>query len=468
MSVTLHQGDCLDVLRTLPDSSVDAIVTDPPAGIAFMGKEWDHHKGGRAQWVAWMSAVAAECLRVLKPGGHALVWALPRTSHWTGTAWEDAGFEARDKVYHAFGSGFPKSLDISKAINREAGATRVVVGVANRKMTNSVLSRAKQAQHGYRPEGEAYANEDSGGLTPPPATPEAAQWEGWGTALKPAVEEWWLFRKPISEATVAANVLRWGTGAINVGACRVGTEGDDRPLKWASPRDGIWSTDSAAKAEATTSTQGRYPAHLIHDGSAEVAGCFPVTTSGGRDKASVAPSENRSMSGMNYPRQRGNISEASTGSAARFFQACAWDADDTEALRLIYCAKASKRDRDEGCEHITETPIAWGNQAQAELKRGNTEFRADGDASKHNKVEQRRNHHPTVKPTGLMRHFARLITPPGGVVLDPFMGSGSTGKGAILEGFAFIGIEQDAAYFAIAQARIDAAANPLRHMEASA
>jgi hypothetical protein len=163
----IHQvlnGDCLDVLRGLADNSVDSIVTDPPAGIAFMGKEWDRDKGGRDAWIAWMRSVAAECLRVIKPGGHAFVWAIPRTSHWTGMAWEDAGWQPRDKCYHIFGSGFPKSHNLS------------------------------------------------------------GEWDGWGTALKPAAEEWWLFRKPLSESTVAANVLKWGTGALNIDGCRVGDE----------------------------------------------------------------------------------------------------------------------------------------------------------------------------------------------------------------------------------------------------
>jgi site-specific DNA-methyltransferase (adenine-specific) len=357
----LH-GDCLEVLKTLPDNSVDAVVTDPPAGIAFMGKSWDKDKGGRNQWIAWMSEVAAECLRVIKPGGHALVWAIPRTSHWTGTAWEDAGWDCRDKIFHCFGSGFPKSLDVSKAIDRAAGAEREVVGKRweqNRKPNTK--------EHGRYGE---YGPDD--GLLTAPATPSAKQWEGWGTALKPAVEEWWLFRKPLAEKTVAANVLEHGTGALNIDGCRV---------KYASHQDKKTSARNGEYGESKPScflgnkqimhgkqnSQGRFPAHLIHDGSEEVLACFP------------------------------DIS----GSAARFF----------------YCAKASKRDRDEGLD---------------------------------------RNHHPTVKPTELMRYLCRLITPPGGTILDPFCGSGSTGKGAILEDFNFIGIEQDAEYVEIAKARIAA------------
>jgi len=203
----IHQvlnGDCLEVLRGMADNSVDSIVTDPPAGIAFMGKEWDRDKGGRDAWIAWMRSVAAECLRVIKPGGHAFVWAIPRTSHWTGMAWEDAGWQPRDKCYHIFGSGFPKSHNLS------------------------------------------------------------GEWNGWGTALKPAAEEWWLFRKPLA-GTVAANVLAWGTGALNVDGCRVG----DDVVGWGGGQGGSPDPTQSkgrnyrmAAGEARPVT-GRWPANLV-------------------------------------------------------------------------------------------------------------------------------------------------------------------------------------------------------------
>jgi hypothetical protein len=184
----VHTGDNLPILKTLADNSVDAIVTDPPAGIGFMGKEWDKDKGGRDKWIEWMSEVAAECLRVIKPGGHALVWALPRTSHWTATAWEDAGWEPRDRICHIFGSGFPKSANISKQIDRMAGAEREVVGSSHRSSTG----RAQQGQGGY-----AFGEEFT---TTAPATDAAKQWDGWGTALKPAYEMWMVMRKPVDIA----------------------------------------------------------------------------------------------------------------------------------------------------------------------------------------------------------------------------------------------------------------------------
>ena len=188
---TLHHGDCLKVLKTLPSCSVDAIVTDPPAGIAFMGKSWDTDKGGRDAWIAWMQSIAQECLRVIKPGGHALVWALPRTSHWTGMAWENAGWEPRDKVVHLFGTGFPKSLNVSKAIDKAAGAEREVVGYSR-----GVGVEDNQGYGGIARGGVGIVQKGIDVPVTASATPEAHQWEGWGTALKPAAEDWWLLRKP--------------------------------------------------------------------------------------------------------------------------------------------------------------------------------------------------------------------------------------------------------------------------------
>jgi DNA modification methylase len=440
MANQLLHGDCLEVMRGLPDNSVDAIVTDPPAGISFMGKDWDKDKGGRAAWVAWMESVARECLRVLKPGGHALVWAIPRTSHWTGMAWEDAGWEPRDKIYHCFGSGFPKSADISKAIDKMAGAQREVVDEKFR---------------GF------HAGKSSGicGKTVPridkitaPATPEAQQWDGWGTALKPAVEEWWLFRKPISEANIAANVLRWGVGGLHIDGCRVeGCESTQRP----NGRTAIWH-DGGMKAGIGGSTQGRFPAHLIHDGSEEVVECFPESESRPAKYAlngkGVGHNENKGSVLTGFGGSAA-VGYNDSGSAARFFKACPDDdLEDAETRRLVYQAKASKADRDEGLEEFEAIHRPNGN------KWTDQDYRVTkGERPPSAEYGPRRNHHPTVKSTNLMRYLCRLITPPGGIVLDPFMGSGSTGKGAALEGFQFIGIEQDAEYLEIARARIAAA-----------
>jgi DNA modification methylase len=414
---TLHHGDCLKVLKTLPSCSVDAIVTDPPAGIAFMGKEWDTDKGGRDAWIAWMQSIAQECLRVIKHGGHALVWALPRTSHWTGMAWENAGWEPRDKIVHLFGTGFPKSLDVSKAIDKAAGVapSRITVN------ESGSLGGLGTAGWNGTPRQLHY---DS------PTTPEAHQWEGWGTALKPAAEDWWLMRKPI-DGTVAGNVLKHGTGALNIDACRIGTE--ERTYDLTMVAGGFETTGGGRNVKSGEKTVvGRWPANVMHDGSAEVVAGFPVLHGHG------SISHKGSAGLFAGAGEHRNVTGGDSGSAARFF----------------YCAKASRRDRDEGCEHLVDRTGAEAVDRE-EGSAGMNSPRA-GASRTANKVK---NHHPTVKHTELMRYLCRLITPPSGVVLDAFMGSGSTGKACMYEGFGFIGIEQDADYLEIAKARIEFALN---------
>jgi len=399
---TLYRGDALEIIPTLEAGSVDAVVTDPPAGIGFMGKKWDHDKGGRDQWITWMSGVAAECLRVLKPGGYALVWALPRTSHWTATAWENAGFEVRDRVAYLFGSGFPKSLNVALEFEHEL------------------------CEYRPGPDGKKrwyYLGEDMPMVqTPPFCNPMANQWVGWGTALKPAVEDWWLLRKPL-EGTVAANVLAHGTGGLNIDACRIGTDA----ISVHNAPKGTFAGGEAGRGSDTESYrthQGRWPANLVHDGSEEVVGLFP------RSKDGVAV-RHRGVSGGNIlcrPKPVGtpDMGYGGSGSAARFF----------------YCAKANKADRDEGLDDVKpgrHNPYGEGREG----------------VGKTGHYQPRRNSHPTVKPTALMRWLVRLVTPPGGVVLDPFMGSGSTGKACAKEGFRFLGLELDAEYFDIACRRIE-------------
>jgi len=310
MKFELHHGDCLDVLKTLADGSVDAIVTDPPAGIAFMGKEWDRDKGGKADWIQWMQSVADQCLRVIKPGGHALVWAIPRTSHWTGTAWEDAGWQPRDKIYHVFGSGFPKSLDISKAIDKAAGAEREVVGP-------KVYAGGHIQNHsggGGQPYSGGYSQCKTGGTTvdTAPATEAAKQWEGWGTALKPAAEEWWLFRKPLI-GTVAANVLEHGTGGLNIGACRVGDTVETWP-KSRSYAPGQMQPGHSGDTQPTGNAPGgRWPANFTHDGSDEVLALFPET--GPTGGSALRSSSRQSEYGMDNCEREVYLDN---GSAARF------------------------------------------------------------------------------------------------------------------------------------------------------
>jgi site-specific DNA-methyltransferase (adenine-specific) len=419
----LWHGDCLDVLRTLPDCSVDSIVSDPPYGLTFMGKRWDYDVPSVEVW--------RECLRVLKPGGHLLAFAGTRTQHRMACRIEDGGFEIRDMIAWVYGSGFPKSLDVSKAIDKAAGAEREVLGPGR---WNHVKGcNDLQSDCLIRPGGQ---HEETA-----PATPEAQQWAGWGTALKPALEPITVARKPLA-GTVAANVLEHGTGALNVDGCRVGTETAGWNGLGETPRNvymGGWSADGIARP-----TIGRWPANLIHDGSEEVLAAFPVTTSG-------------SWSGQKTG--RGSANSGDWGKKDREFH---WQGDSGSAARFFYCAKASKADRDEGCEWLEERDRA---DQSAWVRKCNVcgDTFCDPQTSRPHcghddfsfvSPSPRRNHHPTVKPTDLMRYLCRLVTPPGGVVLDPFMGSGSTGKAAMLESFGFIGIEREAEYVEIAKARI--------------
>jgi len=412
---TLHHADNLAVLRSMPDNSVDSIVTDPPYGLSFMGKRWDYDVPSSELW--------AECLRVLKPGGHLLAFAGTRTQHRMAVRIEDAGFEIRDMIAWVYGSGFPKSLDISKAIDNAAGAEREVVGESpyNARRPNPPVSD-RYAQAGHK----AYITE--------PATEAARQWEGWGTALKPALEPVTVARKPF-DTTVAENVLTHGTGGLNIDGCRVATSDvvtNHARSDASAVSKGIYG-DSAGQETHQTDGQklGRWPANLIHDGSEEVVTGFPQQQGIVGARREGGDKSIFSGGGHNQTQKQkivGGVKDS--GSAARFF----------------YCAKASKSDRDEGCGDVAP------QQRDESRKQGDP----GGDNPRNRGAQPRANHHPTVKPTDLMRYLCRLVTPPGGVVLDPFMGSGSTGKAAMLEGFGFIGIEREAEYVAIAERRIAA------------
>lgn len=380
MSYILHHGNCLDVLRAMDDSCIDSIVTDPPYGLSFMGKKWDYDVPSTEIW--------AECLRVLKPGGHLLAFAGTRTQHRMAVRIEDAGFEIRDMIAWVYGSGFPKSLDVSKAIDKAAGAEREVLGIAGKS------GSARNSMTGDFAGGEYMATS--------PATEAAKQWQGWGTALKPALEPITVARKPLI-GTVAENVLAHGTGGLNIDGCRVSSE---------------------------PHLLGRWPANLIHDGSDEVLSGFPESKSGEKKSGQGGNGDSGIIAFRNKPNI--NYFPSDSGSAARFF----------------YCAKSSRQDRDEGLDGFKKR-MAGSSCARV------SQLMGDESTCIGKSRNPRANIHPTVKPTDLMAYLCRLVTPPGGLVLDPFMGSGSTGKAAMREGFQFCGIEMNAEYMEIARARID-------------
>lgn len=439
--VTVYPGDCCEVLATLPEASVDSVVCDPPYGLQFMGREWDklwrnatnadqayvektdgqltsrarklpdYSAAKPIQMQAFHEQWGREVFRVLKPGGHLVAFSGTRTYHRMVCAIEDAGFEIRDQIGWAYGSGFPKSHDVSKAIDKAAGAERQILTVPRR-------------WAGRDPNGTALGlmNDDAWEAKPDallsvtaPATEAAKQWAGWGTALKPAWEPIVLARKPLA-GTVAENVTRYGTGALNIDGCRVPADGGSpsmlrrdvaRKTGNAPGRPGEYGhtiksriTRERYMEERAGEASGRWPANLVHDGSEEVLAAFPETQSGTGNK-NVANRGNGVTIGNGLGAGNGDGVGGDSGSAARFF----------------YCAKASADDR-------------LGSK------------------------------HPTVKPLDLMQWLVRMVTPPNGVVLDPFAGTGTTGEAAWREGMQAILIEREPEYVADIELRMSVADNP--------
>jgi DNA modification methylase len=412
ITCSVINGDCREILKQYPDNKFDSIVTDPPYGLSFMGKEWDRGIPGVPFW--------QEFLRVSKPGAHILAFGGTRTHHRLMVAIEDAGWEIRDCLMWVYGSGFPKSLDISKAIDKAAGVEREVVGIAfgmgkqNPEWNGTAQGRKENS---FKPEYELTA----------PATDSAKQWSGWGTALKPAWEPIILARKPL-DGTVAQNVIKWGVGGINVDGCRVAInpEVDDPRLGG----NGDWSSDKMAKnvyeggyagVRVGSSALGRFPANLIHDGSQTVLELFPQSNGGAFPAKSNVPTGKGYDGGWGCV-NNGKRTEMGSGSAARFF----------------YCAKASKSERNIGCENL---PIKTAGECtdRQEGTAGLNSPRAGAG-----RTNGSRNHHPTVKPLALLQYLCRLITPPNGTILDPFAGSGTTGIAATAERFNSVLIELDA------------------------
>ena len=469
----VYSGHNLDVLKHLPNNSIDSIVTDPPYELGFMSKTWD--KSG----IAYSVELWQECLRVLKPGGHLLAFGGTRTWHRLAVAIEDAGFEIRDSIAWLYGSGFPKSHNISKAIDKLGGNEGITIrneiaelimasGLSDeqialvaevspalvrfwRKRERNILvteaNKIKKLLGNLVPQqfvgetighstngiaggsGKHAGQENAYGFKATyyitsPATEQAKKWDGWGTALKPAHEPIVVARKPVV-GTVAENVLQFGVGALNIDASRIGTE----VISVHNAPVGSFAggeQDRGSDTESYREHIGRWPANIILDETTaelldEQSGNVRLTEGGQNiGKFNFAPAENTNGN----KRIQGKVT---LGGASRFF----------------YVAKASKRDRNEGLDELPDQILTGRDEGQDE--------RQVPYKTRSNPVK---NIHPTVKPTLLMQYLIRLVTPDNGVVLDPFTGSGSTGKAAILEGYKFIGIELTAEYLPIIAGRL--------------
>ena len=427
--MTVMVGDCRETLQTLADNSVDSIVTDPPYEIGFMGKGWD------GSGVANDPTLWAECYRVLKPGGHVLAFGAARTYHRMACAIEDAGFEIRDSLHWVYGSGFPKSHNVSKGIDKAAGTLKVI-GKGTAGKTALGQSSAWNKTN----------NPHEFDLTEP-GSDDAKRWEGWGTALKPAHEPIVMARKPFA-GTVASNVLEHGTGAINIDGARIG----ETVETWPASRSYAPHQKQPGHIGETQTTgptpSGRWPANVILTHStecdSECAQDCPAREidqqSGNRPGASSnsAPATDKGFTrGAKGLAKENGYND--NGGASRFYAQPEWAPGDY--LASVYTPKAGKRERNAGLDGMPYTfSPTMGNGI------GGKEHDPETATPK-------QNHHPTVKPVALMRYLIRLVTPPGGLVLDPFLGSGTTAVAAILEGFEWIGCELTADYLPIIEGR---------------
>ena len=459
----LLNGDCIEEMQKLIDDGkqVDSVVTDPPyhltsiverfgkegsapaqegtdgafarASKGFMGKEWD---GGD---IAFRKETWELAYKLLKPGGHLLAFSASRNYHRMAVAIEDSGFEIRDQIMWIYGSGFPKSLNIGKGIDKKQGNDREVVGTIERGSVEDAIAKGV----GYTADPANQNNKAIFGYGTETVTKGNSEWEGWGTALKPAHEPIVMARKPLSEKSIVDNVLKHGTGGINIDDCRIEGEVNRPPTnssfrdvaKEALARGGLDKLSFGQdrdrpieRKEIEENNFGRFPANVMHDGSDVVQDIFPETTS-----ARIGNTNNPKRGGNSEP-----LWGMSDGRETHDYR------DSGSASRYFYCPKVSKEERNKGLDSFeTKVGVNGNKWIDQDYRRGDTK-----------PTTERKNVHPTVKPIELMKYLCRLVTPKGGTVLDPFMGSGSTGMAAKDEGFDFIGIEKEEEYFEIAQSRI--------------
>ena len=430
-------GDSANIGTILKPNSVHAIVCDPPAGIGFMGKKWDKNKGGRDSWIKWLANTIAASFAALKPGGYGLFWAIPKTSHWTAFALELAGFEIVDRMSHFFMNGYPKNKDIARAIDMH------VCQLPGRHFDKHLGRKKKPNDH----------------LCPRASDELRAAWEGYGTGLKPTCEDWWLVRKP-REGQYAANVLAHGVGGLNIDATRIGESGGDEL------RCTFWDQGLACEGHATgggayesrhgdpppgwpddVEEIGRWPRHVVLSHSEDcddrdcVDGC-PIRVLDGQSGITVS----RANPGPRGSRPSGFVNTCADKGDPRPNGPQYNDAGG--ASRFFYCPKPARSEKDAGLDHL---PERTGGEATG---RDDDSIGVQNPRAGAGRNGGARNFHPTVKSTELMRYLCRLITPKGGIVLDPFTGSGSTGVGALEEGFSFVGVELTEEYIPIAQARL--------------
>lgn len=413
-------GNCIDLLSEMPDCSVDSIVTDPPYELGFMGKSWD------ASGIAYNLEVWKQCLRVLKPGGHMLAFGGSRTYHRLACAIEDSGFEIRDQIMWVYGSGFPKSLDVAKALDKHFGKQREIIGYTDPHNPRTAMARSIYG-------GKLQDGPGQGNPITVPASEQAKMWNGWGTALKPAHEPIVVARKPVN-GTIAQNILEWGTGAMNIDGCRVEfvSENDKKESTTKNQHEDFGTEpmtnntvygDYSMVKPTNYNPPGRWPANFIHDGSDEVLELFPNSKGGA------------------YPSKRGQAVSTSFASGQETEGGFRKMGDDGSAARFFYCAKASTAERNAGLNGLPKKKADTRSDVAAGIWK-------DMSAA-------HQNHHPTVKPVTLMRYLVRLVTPPDGTVLDPFLGSGTTAVAAICEGVKWIGFEMNPEYANIAERRAE-------------